>query len=109
LIGYTISFIYSRFLSFTNGGVFLQSLDIALAIGVSGFSAIMMATSVYSYSKTKVSKLLPLCLAFLLFMIKGLYFVYEVIIEYSLSTSVRIVLILDFIIIILIYLAVAKK
>ena len=87
----------------------MQSLDIALAIGISGFSAIMLATSLYSYAKTKVSKLLPICLAFLLFMIKGLYFVYEVIIEYSLSTSVRIVLILDFIIIILIYLAVAKK
>jgi hypothetical protein len=108
-MGYTITFIYPWLLSLINGGDFLQSLDIALAIGISGFSAIMLATSVYSYAKTKVSKLLPICLAFLLFMIKGLYFVYEVIIEYSLSTSVRIVLILDFIIIILIYLAVAKK
>ena len=108
-MGYTITFIYPRFLSFIHGGDFLQSLDIALAIGISGFSAIMLATSLYSYAKTKVSKLLPICLAFLLFMIKGLYFVYEVITEYSLSTSVRIVLILDFIIIILIYLAVAKK
>jgi hypothetical protein len=82
-MGYTITFIYPWLLSLINGGDFLQSLDIALAIGISGFSAIMLATSVYSYAKTKVSKLLPICLAFLLFMIKGLYFVYEVIIEYS--------------------------
>lgn len=87
----------------------MQSLDIALAIGITGFSGIMLAISAYSYAKTKVGKLLPICAAFLLFLLKGLYFVYEVIIEYSLSDSVRLVLILDFIIIIFIYIAVAKK
>jgi len=89
--------------------LFMQSLDIALAIGITGFSGIMLAISAYSYAKTKVGKLLPICAAFLLFLLKGLYFVYEVITEYSLSDSVRLVLLIDFIIIIFIYIAVAKK
>ncbi|WP_455392494.1 hypothetical protein [[Eubacterium] cellulosolvens] len=85
------------------------SVDIILALGITGFSAIMLVTSVYSFSKTKVTKLLPICGAFLLFFLKGLYFSYEVFTKYSLSDSIRIVLVLDFIIIILIYIAVAKK
>jgi hypothetical protein len=87
----------------------MQALDIALAIGIAGFSGIMLAISSYSYLKTKVTKILPICFAFLIFMLKGLYFVYEVITKYSLSTSVRLMLILDFIIIVLIYLAIAKR
>ena len=87
----------------------MQALDIALAIGISGFAAIMLVISCYSYLKTKVAKLVPICIAFLIFSIKGLYFIYKVVIEYSLSTSIRIVLILDFIIIILIYVAIAKR
>lgn len=87
----------------------MQALDIALALGISGFAGIMLAISFYSYFKTKVTKLIPICVAFLLFLIKGLYFIYEVISELSLSTSIRIILILDFIIIILIYVAITKK
>jgi hypothetical protein len=87
----------------------MQSLDIALAIGISGFSGIMLTISIYSYVKTKVSKLLPVCIAFLLFLIKGLYLVSEMLSRNELSTSLRIVLVLDFIIIIFIYLAIAKK
>ena len=87
----------------------MQSIDIALAVGISGFSAIMLATSAYSLIKTKVGKLLPICAAFLLFLVKGLYFVFEVFNENQLSESVRVVLILDFIIIIFIYIAIAKR
>jgi len=87
----------------------MQSLDIALAMGITGFSAIMLAISVYSLVKTKVVKLVPICTAFTLFLIKGLYFVNELNSDYSFSTPIRVILILDFIIIISIYIAVAKK
>ena len=87
----------------------MQSIDIALAIGIAGFSAIVLITSMYSYIKTKVMKLVPICIAFLIFMLKGLYFISEVFIKSSLPTSIRIVLLLDFVIIILIYIAIAKR
>lgn len=87
----------------------MQAIDVALAIGIFGFSIIMLAISIFSYIKTKVIKLIPICVAFLLFLIKGLYFIFEVISKSSLSNSIRIVLAIDFIIIIFIYLAVAKK
>ena len=87
----------------------MQSIDIALAIGITGFSIIMFVVSVYSYIKTKIAKLVPICFAFLIFLLKGLYFVYEVYSQNSLSTFNRIILLLDFIIIILIYIAIAKK
>jgi hypothetical protein len=87
----------------------MEAIDIALAIGITGFSAIVLVTSFYSYLKTKFIKLLPICLAFLLFLMKGLYFILEIYSKSSLSTSMRIVLALDFVIIILIYFAVAKK
>ena len=87
----------------------MQALDIALAIGISGFSAIMLAISIYSFLKTKVVKLVPICVVFLLLLFKGLYFIFEVFQTCCLSNSVRIVLIIDFVIIILIYTAVAKK
>ena len=86
-----------------------QAIDIALAIGITGFSAIMLATSLFSYAKTKVVKLVPISIAFVLFMLKGIYFIYEVVNKSSLSNSIRIVLVLDFIIIIMIYFAVAKR
>jgi hypothetical protein len=87
----------------------MQGLDIALAIGLTGFSIIVLATSFYSYTKTKINKLLPICLAFLLFLIKGLYFIWEVNAAGTLSTPLRLVLVLDFFIIILIYIAIAKR
>ena len=87
----------------------MQGLDIALAIGITGFSAIVLATSFYSFFKTNINKLLPICLAFLLFFLKGLYFIWEIYVNTSLSTSLRMVLVLDLVIIILIYIAVAKR
>ena len=87
----------------------MNAMDLALAIGVSGFSAIMLATSVYSCMKTKMSKLLPICLAFLLFLIKGLYFISESVTRDSLDISIRIALGIDFAIILLIYIAAAKR
>ena len=87
----------------------MQSVDIALAVGISGFSAIMLIISIYSLIKTKVGKLLPICAAFLIFLLKGLYFVNEVFNKNQLSESVRIFLVLDFIIIIFIYIAIAKR
>ena len=63
----------------------MQSIDIALAIGIAGFSAIVLITSMYSYIKTKVMKLVPICIAFLIFMLKGLYFISEVFIKSSYS------------------------
>ena len=87
----------------------MESLDIALAIGITGFSAIVLVVSLYSYYKTKVNKILPICLAFLMFFFKGLYFIMEIYSNNSLSTTLRIVLVMDLIIIILIYIAVAKK
>ena len=87
----------------------MEAIDIALAIGITGFSAIVLVTSFYSYLKTKFDKLLPLCIAFLLFLLKGLYFIWEIYSNNALLTSFRIVLALDLVIIILIYIAVAKK
>ena len=87
----------------------MEAIDIALAIGITGFSAIVLVTSFYSYLKTKFDKLLPICLAFSIFLIKGLYFIWEIYSNNELSNSLRIVLALDFVIIILIYIAVAKK
>ena len=65
----------------------MQSIDIAVAIGISGFSAIVLITSIFSYIKTKVVKLLPICIAFVLFMLKGLYFVFEVFTKNSLFNT----------------------
>lgn len=87
----------------------MESIDFALAIGITGFSFIMMIISVYSLIRTKVVKILPICIAFGLFFVKGLYFIVRLLNENSLSTTVRFILALDFIIIILIYIAVAKK
>jgi hypothetical protein len=87
----------------------MEALDIALAIGITGFSVIVLAVSFYSYYKTKVNKILPVCLAFLIFFFKGLYFIWEIYTNSSLSTSLRVVLVMDLFIIILIYIAVAKK
>jgi hypothetical protein len=91
------------------GGFLMQPIDIALAIGISGFSVIMLIISLYSFIKTRVGKLLPVSIAFLLFFIKGIYLVYQVFDEVFLGTPMRIVLILDFVIIIFIYIAVAKR
>ena len=87
----------------------MESIDFALAIGITGFSVIMIIISSYSLLKTKVVKILPICIAFSLFFIKGLYFIFQLLNENSLSTPIRFVLALDFLIIILIYIAVAKK
>jgi hypothetical protein len=87
----------------------MEAIDIALAIGITGFSAIVLVTSFYSYLKTKFDKLLPICFAFSLFLIKGFFFIWEIYSKSSASTSLRIILALDFVIIILIYIAVAKK
>jgi hypothetical protein len=87
----------------------MESIDFALAIGITGFSVIMMSISLFSLLKTKVVKILPICIAFGLFFIKGLYFIFQLFNENSLSTPIRFVLALDFLIIIMIYIAVAKK
>ena len=87
----------------------MSTLDLALSIGVFGFSAIMFVLSMVSYVKTKISKLLPLSLAFLLILLKGLYLSAIVIGGDDLDEVTRVVLMMDFFVILLIYVAAAKR
>ena len=87
----------------------MSTLDLALSIGVFGFSAIMFILSIVSYAKTRISKLLPLSLAFLLILIKGLYLTITVLEGENLDEVLKVVLLLDFFVIFLIYLAAAKR
>ena len=87
----------------------MSTLDLALSVGVFGFSALMFLLSLVSYIKTKFSKLLPLSLAFLLIMGKGLYLTVLCLQGTKLDEILRVVLLVDFFVIILIYIAAAKR
>jgi len=81
----------------------MDEIILFLSIVITGLSALLFVVSAASYIRLKAGKLLIINLAFLAFIIKGFLTIFEYI------TQSRIGLILDLIIIILLYFAVAKK
>lgn len=89
----------------------MGNLEIFLRVCLMGFSLLLLITSIISYVKVKNTKLLFVSLAFLGFFIKGLLLTLAVLIgsfKEPFGASMAI-LVLDFAILIMIYIAVVKK
>ena len=81
----------------------MDEITLFLSILIAGLAGLLFVVSAAAYKRLRAGKLLIINLAFLMFVIKGLLIIFEII------SQERIGLILDITIIVLLYFAVIKK
>jgi len=81
----------------------MDDILLLLTLLITGFSSILFVVSIISYVKLKYVKFLLIGIAFLGFMMKGIFLLFEYI------QQDQIPLVLDLFVIILMYLAIIKK
>ena len=81
----------------------MEDILLFLSLLITGFSLLLFFVSIVSYMKLKITKFFIIGIAFLGFTTKGILLLLEIIAQDQLS------LILDFFVIILMYLAIIKK
>jgi len=81
----------------------MEDIVLLLTLLIAGFSILLFAVSIISYSRLKVTKFLIIGLAFLGFFAKAILLLLEYVVQDQIA------LIIDLIIIILLYLAIVKK
>jgi len=81
----------------------MEDILLFLSLLITGFSLLLFFISIVSYMKLKITKFFIIGIAFLGFTTKGILLLLEIIAQDQLS------LILDFFVIILMYLAIIKK
>ncbi|MDI6708266.1 MAG: hypothetical protein QME47_04175 [Candidatus Thermoplasmatota archaeon] len=85
----------------------MEVLEIFLRICVAGFALLLLSVALLSYKRTKNLRILAISACFLIFFIKGLVLLYDMLkptFYYPIPF-----LCLDFLILIVLYFAVAKK
>lgn len=81
----------------------MEDIELLLAILIAGFSILVFLVSIAAFIKLKVSKFILVSIAFLLFFIKGILLILDVI------SQSQIAFVIDFLIIVFLYIAVVKK
>ncbi len=89
----------------------MSNAEIFFKVGLMGFSFILFAISAISYKRIKSQRLLFVTIAFAIFFVKGLLLTMGIFSESvgdMFNSSIE-VIILDFVILIMLYLGIAKK
>ena len=89
----------------------MSNVEIFFKVGLMGFSLLLFAISAISYKRIGSQRLLFVCIAFAIFFVKGLVLTLGIFIgavDEWFSASIQLI-ILDFLIMILLYLGIAKR
>jgi hypothetical protein len=90
----------------------MASLLVTFLIGcLLGFSLILLSISLVSFRRTKNSKLLLVSIAFLIFLVKAILLITWLVLTSSLAESneLMVMLVLDLVILLFLYFAIAKR
>jgi hypothetical protein len=89
----------------------MDTVEVFLRVALMGFSLLLLLTSAVSYARVRNSRLLFISLAFAFFFVKGLVLSLAIVVDSvakTFSASVYVIA-LDFVILALIYLGIAKR
>ncbi|UCH88020.1 MAG: hypothetical protein JSV49_07040 [Thermoplasmata archaeon] len=89
----------------------MDNFEIVLRIGVMGFALLLFIVLTIAYINVKNPKLMYACLAFLIFFIKGIMFTLGIfyVYFYKLFPTTFELVLLDFFILVVLYLGIARK
>ncbi len=84
-------------------------LSTFLAGSLIGFSLILLLVSIASYRRTKNSRLLLVSVGFFIFLLKGILLIIGLVFVPGLTESIELLLLLDLVILLFLYFAIAKR
>jgi hypothetical protein len=81
----------------------MDDITLLLSILIAGFSGLLFIVSIAAYNRIRSVKLLFISLAFFMFIVKGLLLIFEIFVQDKIMIAI------DFVILILLYFASVKK